>query len=87
VPFGLVQTVPQLPQAWRSVVRAVSQPFWGLPSQSPETPAVQLGRQTPCEHAVLPCEVVQARSQLPQLEISLVVEVSQPFCIVPSQLA
>lgn len=48
---------------------------------------MQLGMQMPSEHDVAPKEVVQSRSQPPQLMRSLEVAVSQPLSGLPSQSA
>jgi hypothetical protein len=86
-PFAFVQTVPQLPHAFRLIVRSASQPLLAMLSQSPEIPGTQFGVHSPSEHAVVPEEVVHSRSQSPQLVRSLTVAVSQPLSGKPSQFA
>ena len=57
-----MQAVPQLPQLL-VVVKAVSQPLLGLPSQSPY-PAAQVGLHVPLMHAVVPWALVQVMALL-----------------------
>jgi hypothetical protein len=85
VPFAFVQAMPQPPQLLMSVVVGVSQPFFGLPSQSAK-PALQVGTQTPAVHAVEPCAFEQAMPQPPQLLIFDAKTASQPLTALPSQL-
>ena len=59
VPPAAGQTLPHTPQLLMLVAVFVSQPFRGLPSQSPE-PAEHAGTQVPAVHAVVPFEFVQA---------------------------
>jgi hypothetical protein len=53
VPFAFVQAMPQPPQLLMSAEVAVSQPFFGLPSQS-EKPAEHVGTHVPPLHVVVP---------------------------------
>jgi hypothetical protein len=71
-------------QLFTSVFVLVSQPLFGLPSQSLK-PAEQDGTQTPAVQAVVPFELLQVMPQPPQFEV-VVVAVSQPLRALPSQL-
>ncbi len=86
VPLRLVHCVVQTPQWSTSVLRFVSQPLFGFPSQSAK-PAVQLGTQAPALHAVVPLAFVHVVLQAPQLFASVLVFASQPFIALPSQLS
>jgi hypothetical protein len=66
------------------VLRFVSQPLFGLPSQSPKPPA-QTGVQTPETQLVVPLALLQLTPQAPQLAVVLSA-VSQPLAALPSQL-
>ena len=81
VALARLQTVPQAPQLFRSFDSGVSQPFEGLPSQSPK-PEPQVGEHLPPEpeatHAVEPCSFVQAAPQAPQSVVVFERLVSQP---------
>jgi hypothetical protein len=68
--------------------RLASQPFRGLPSQSPK-PALQDGTQKPPTQVLVlvPAFVTQAKPQLPQFAVDVVTSVSQPLEGVPSQSA
>jgi hypothetical protein len=57
VPPAMVQTAPQVPQS-ESVFKGVSQPWLGLPSQSPK-PAEHVGVHAPETHVVEPFVFVQ----------------------------
>jgi hypothetical protein len=85
VPFAFVQAMPQPPQLLMSLVVPVSQPFFGLPSQS-ANPALQVGTQAPAVHVVDPCAFEQAMPQPPQLLMLVAKTASQPFTALPSQL-
>jgi hypothetical protein len=74
---------PQDPQFVR-VVRLVSQPLSGSPSQLPQPPA-QLGEQAPEVHAVPPWAFEQMLPQVPQLAV-VVRLVSQPSLALALQL-
>jgi hypothetical protein len=77
------QPLAQLPQSVR-VLRLVSQPLAGLPSQLPQD-AAQLGTHAPAVHEVVPLGLVQIWPQAPQLVLWLR-EVSQPLAALLSQL-
>jgi hypothetical protein len=83
VAFASLQVTPQALQ-FESVVRLVSQPLFGLPSQSPQ-PEAQVGVHLPELHVVEPLALVQARKQAPQLLVVLSA-VSQPLAALLSQL-
>ena len=83
VALGSEQVTPQAPQL-AFVLRLVSQPLAALPSQFPK-PELQVGTQALEVQAVLPFGLVQGLEQAPQLLMSLVVFVSQPFEELPSQ--
>jgi len=84
VPFAFVQEMPQPPQLLTSPVVAVSQPFFGLLSQS-ENPAEHDGTHVPAEQEVVPCGLVQEMPQPPQLETPVFRFASQPLTALPSQ--
>jgi hypothetical protein len=83
VPFWLAHATPHAPQLVALVWVSVSQPFAGLPSQSP-APALHCGEQTPEAQAVVPAGLVQVLPQVPQLEVVLN-DVSHPVATLPSQ--
>jgi hypothetical protein len=85
VPFAFVQAMPHPPQLLTSPVVGVSQPFFGLPSQS-EKPAEQVGTQVPPVHVVEPCALEQAMPHPPQLLMFVAKTASQPLTALPSQL-
>jgi hypothetical protein len=64
VAFARSQALPQAPQCV-SVFRSVSQPLFGLLSQSSK-PSVQAGAQAPALHIVVPCWFVHMTAQAPQ---------------------
>jgi hypothetical protein len=66
VPWLELQAVPQAPQLVRLLAVSVSQPLLLLPSQSLKAP-VQTGVQMPLAQLVVPCALVQALPQTPQL--------------------
>jgi hypothetical protein len=82
--LALVQAVPQAPQLAVSLLRSVSQPLSGSPSQSAYVP-VHVGTQAPLLHTVVPLAFVQAFPQLPQLAADVWVSVSQPSATPPLQ--
>jgi hypothetical protein len=86
VPCAFAHCVPHEPQLFAFVLTLVSQPLFGLPSQS-AVPALQLGSHTPATHAVVPLALVQFTPQAPQLPVLVFVFVSQPLFAFPSQLA
>lgn len=81
-----LHTLPQAPQAL-AVVRSASQPLLGLPSQSPKPP-VQAGAHTLllALHEVVPWEFEHTSPQAEQF-VGVPSGVSQPFAVLPSQLA
>jgi hypothetical protein len=81
-----LHTLPQTPQAL-AVVRSASQPLLGLPSQSPKPP-VQTGAQTLllALQDVVPCEFEHTSPHAEQF-VDVPSGVSQPFAVLPSQLA
>jgi hypothetical protein len=81
-----LQTLPQTPQAL-AVVRSASQPLLGLPSQSPKPPLHE-GAHTllVALHEVVPCEFEHTSPQAEQF-VGVPSGVSQPFAVLPSQLA
>jgi hypothetical protein len=84
VALGYEQVVPQLPQ-FDSVLRLVSQPLSGLPSQSPQ-PLAQDGVQFPFTQLVVPWVFVHWLPQDPQFAV-VVMAVSQPSAVPPVQSA
>lgn len=69
-----------------TVVSDISQPFFGLPSQSPN-PAAHTGAHTPELQIVVPLAFAQAIPHPPQLVTDVCVFVSHPLFGSPSQLA
>jgi hypothetical protein len=84
VPFVELQTVPQAPQCVGDVLRLVSQPLFGLPSQSAK-PVLQTGVHTPLTHEVVPLPFVHALPHVPQFAVVVCRFTSQPFEASPSQ--
>src|SRR5262245_52574963 len=64
-PPAELHAVPQAPQLFTLVFRSVSQPFAGLPSQSPK-PALQTGAQLLPTQLVVPWALVHCLPQRPQ---------------------
>ena len=64
---GRVQACPQLPQLVADPCRSVSQPFAGLPSQSPQPHAQTMLHVPPTQAGVALAREGQAFPQLPQL--------------------
>ena len=85
VPLAFVHAMPQPPQLFASAVVAVSQPFFGLPSQS-AYPAVHAGTQTLAVQTVVPCALLHAWPHAPQLVTLVARFASHPFTGLPSQL-
>jgi hypothetical protein len=81
--LAFVQAVPQVPQ-FVVVLRGTSQPFEASPSQLPN-PALQAMPQEPEVHDGVPLVALQERPQPPQLVRLLLVSVSQPLPLLPSQ--
>jgi hypothetical protein len=81
-----LQTVLQPPQWLASVCRFVSQPFAGLPSQSPK-PGLQAIVQEPMAQEGVPFVVLQALPHAPQFVALAARFVSQPLAGLPSQSA
>ena len=81
--FARSHTLPQPPQ-FASVRVFVSQPLFGLPSQS-ENPAAQVGVHAPATHEVVPFAFVHAVPQAPQLVELVERFASQPLVVRPSQ--
>jgi hypothetical protein len=79
-----LQASPHPPQFAALVVVLVSQPFAALPSQFPK-PELHVGTQALEVQVVVPFGLVQGLEHAPQLLMSLVVFVSQPFEALPSQ--
>jgi hypothetical protein len=78
--------LPQAPQFDALVLVLVSQPFDAFPSQLPK-PALQLPTpQTPALHAPVAFAGAQSRPQPPQCDALVLVLVSQPLAVLPSQL-
>lgn len=86
LPLALLQTVPQAPQLLLLELVFVSQPLFGLPSQS-AVPAVHDGEQAPFTQLVVPLVLVHLTLQPPQLLTLVSRFVSQPLMALPSQLA
>jgi hypothetical protein len=84
VAFGRLQTVLQPPQWLASVCRFVSQPFAGLPSQSPK-PGLHTIAQEPPVQVGVPFVALQALPHAPQLPALVERFVSQPFAGLLSQ--
>jgi hypothetical protein len=84
VPLRPLHAVPHPPQFAGLVVTLVSQPFAALPSQLPK-PELHVGTHALAVQVVLPFGLLQGLAQAPQLLMSLVVFVSQPFEALPSQ--
>jgi len=89
-PLTVLHAASHPPQLAVSVLRLISQPLFGLPSQS-SNPAAQLYWQAPSEH---PAETMfggalssQSWPQLPQFEALVFRLASQPFPLRPSQLS
>jgi hypothetical protein len=83
VPPVVEQTWPQVPQLLTPVID-VSQPLFGLPSQSAK-PGAQVGAHVPVpEQLVEPWAFVQAFPQEPQF-VTVRIEVSQPLASLLSQ--
>jgi hypothetical protein len=83
--FANEQALPHAPQLVAVLVRFVSHPFVGSPSQLPQ-PAVHVGTHAPAVHVVVPCALAQAVPQAPQLVTVVFRFVSQPFVGFESQL-
>jgi hypothetical protein len=84
VAFGTLHTVPQAPQWFVSDCRFVSQPFAGLPSQSPK-PGLHAIVQEPPLHDGVPLVALQGLPQAPQLAALVARFVSHPFIGLLSQ--
>jgi hypothetical protein len=78
------QRLLQAPQLAESLSPKVSQPLALLPSQS-RKPRSQVIWQVPDEQAGVPLPLPQARPQAPQWAVLLLVLVSQPLAVLPSQ--
>jgi hypothetical protein len=79
------QSWPQAPQL-ASVLRVVSQPLAGLPSQSPVPAAQPHGEQVPATQlVVVPPGQLQTVPQAPQLVELVFLSTSQPLLATPSQ--
>jgi hypothetical protein len=85
VEFGSAHAVLQPPQSV-FVLSAVSQPFCAFESQSAK-PALHEMPQMPPEQAGVPLCIEHWFPQAPQLAMSLLVAISQPFATLPSQSA
>jgi hypothetical protein len=83
VPPPVGQMLPQVLQLLTSVFVLVSQPLFGLPSQSLK-PAAQVGTQAPAVQVVVPFRLVQETVHDPQFAVVLS-GVSQPFRVLLSQ--
>jgi hypothetical protein len=81
-PFRLVQAWPHVPQ-FVVVLRGVSQPFAGFPSQSPKAPR-HVGTQVVPLHAFVPCAFVHVWPHAPQFA-GVLSWVSQPLSRLVSQ--
>jgi len=86
VPVVEGQTLPQPPQLLTSVLVPVSHPLLGFPSQFLK-PEPQTGVQAPALQEVVPCSLLHAVPQAPQLSSEVCVLVSQPLRGLPSQSA
>lgn len=86
VPFGLRHTRPHWPQWFVVVLRFVSHPLFGLPSQSAK-PALHDGTQAPAVQLVVPLAFTHGALQLPQWLALVFVSTSHPLVAMPSQLA
>lgn len=82
--FANVQALPHEPQLVAVVLRFVSQPFVGSPSQSPN-PAAQAGTHAPAVQATVPWGFTQALPHAPQLETVELRFVSHPLEATASQ--
>jgi hypothetical protein len=78
-------TLPHAPQLALLAVRSVSQPFAGLPSQSPKPVAQVAMAQRPMVHAAEALGTWQRLTHAPQRAGSLFKLVSQPLAGSPSQ--
>jgi hypothetical protein len=89
--YAIGHALPHAPQCSRLVKRSVSQPFVGLPSQSPQPGSQEgthwFGSQKKPEQTDVPCGLVQTTPQPPQLLGSVDRSVSQPFVELLSQSA
>jgi hypothetical protein len=86
-PLALEQMVPQAPQLVVLDRMSVSQPLFGLPSQSAH-PAAQVGAHAPPVQLVVPWALVHWVPQAPQLLTLVERFTSQPLdWAFPSQLA
>jgi len=86
VPFCTEQTLPQPPQALTLFVVAVSHPLLTFASQLPN-PAAHMMPHDPPEHVADPFVVLHAFMQAQQCVVFVAVLISQPFVLLPSQLA
>jgi hypothetical protein len=83
--FVKLHAVAQLPQWVGLFVVLVSQPLATLPSQLPK-PDEHVIEQVPAEHAGVPLADEHAAPQPPQFAVLVLMLVSQPFDVLPSQL-
>jgi hypothetical protein len=86
LPFCVLHAWPHAPQFPVSVVRLVSQPLAGLPSQSAHGATQLPMAQVPLEHAGTACGRLHAVLQLPQWFGSVLRLDSHPLIALPSQL-
>lgn len=86
VPFCTEQTFPQPPHALTLFVVAVSQPLVTFASQLPN-PAAHMIPHEPPEHVAEPLFALQTFMHAPQCCVFVAVLISQPFSLLPSQLA
>jgi hypothetical protein len=82
-PFPFVQAMPQLPQ-FTVVLIAISQPLEASPSQLPK-PALHAMAHALALQEGVPLLALHAWPQAPQLVRLLLVSVSQPLFLLPSQ--
>jgi hypothetical protein len=80
-----LQALPHVPQCSALVLVLVSQPLPTLPSQLPE-PALQLMVQAPPPQLGVPFTEEHGEPQAPQWAVLMLVLVSQPLALLPSQL-
>jgi hypothetical protein len=85
VPPAEEQTLPQVPQLFTFVLVLISQPLLTAPSQL-ANPELQVIPHTPEAHEAEPPAVEHALPQVPQLARLVLVLVSQPLEMLPSQL-
>ena len=79
--------LPHMPQCETAVFTSTSQPFVGLPSQSPNPAAHEVTAQRPIAQAGTALGGLQTVLHAPQFERSVASSTSQPLSGLPSQSA